>query len=412
MFVISGCSHVNVNAPNVQGIGYVYVDQVAKHDPMYSNVQALDESIASLMFASQATARLTPAQISSEINRLGIELTNAQSQTQKLIATKQTQYLSEETAAIAQTLAAAGVPNAKNIANAFSSAASGKQQAAYAQAGQDLNAYRNDVVAQDSATMKVTMDQLRKEVQSKLQAKTEELSAREAALSLRQSQADAGARLALQTRLSNLALDDATRKDIQAQLKAIDSKENAEIAAQHRTDASEFASYQRLLLAAMNQRMTKESSSIQQSTASKLQARQSEVVATLKSNAPAALPANLPDATKQRLVAIQSEFENKFNSDAQTAMDSFNKTKSDIQLEYTTLKNGGDLASADAARQLLVVQKQRQDLYAKIIARVTQAAARIAQDRGFRVVIADPAVTPGGYDLTPDVTKAIESLHE
>ncbi|MHB8461779.1 MAG: hypothetical protein ACYDA1_03960 [Vulcanimicrobiaceae bacterium] len=410
--LVVGCSHVNVDAPNIKGIGYVDVAQAATHDPMYSQVRALDESLSALNFAARTTAHLTPAQIEDQIKKLNAQLTAAQAQTQKYISGKQSQYLHEESVAIGQALAAAGVPNAAAIANSLAASASGKQQAAYTQAGQDLQAYRNDVVAQDSATMRATMDQLQKEISSKLQAKSEELAQRESSLSLKQSSDDAGERLALQTRMANLALDDASRKDIQAKLKAIDVRENANLAALRKADSQEFDSYRKTLLSTMNQRMARESAAMQQATAAKLQSRQTQVVANLKNMAPATLPANLSDATKQSLASIQSQFSDKFNADAQAAMDAFNKTKNDIQVEYAALKSGGDLASADAAKQLLTVQQQRQDVYAKIVARVTQTAQKIAQDRGLRVVIADPSATPGGYDLTPDVTKAIESLHE
>ena len=410
--LVAGCSHVNVNAPNIKGIGYVDVAQAAKHDPMYPQVQALDQSLSALNFAARTTAHLTAAQIETQINKLNAQLTAAQAQTQKYISGKQNQYLHEESIAIGQALAAAGVPNAANIANSLAASASGKQQAAYMQAGQDLQAYRNDVMAQDSATMKATMDQLRKEISSKLQAKSEELAQRESSLSLKESSEDAGERLALQTRMANLALDNAARKDIQAKLKAIDAREAANLTALRKADSQEFDAYRKTLLSTMNQRMARESAAMQQATAAKLQSRQSQVVASLKNMAPATLPANLSDATKQRLASIQSEFSDKFNTDAQAAMDAFNKTKTDIQVEYAALKNGGDLGSADAAKQLLTVQQQRQDLYAKIVARVTQTAQKIAKDRGLSVAIADPSATPGGYDLTPDVTKAIESLHE
>ena len=410
--LVVGCSHVDVNAPNIKGIGYVDVAQAAKHDPMYPQIQALDQSLSALNFAARTTAHLTPAQIETQIKKLNAQLTAAQTQTQKYISGKQEQYLHEESVAIGQALAAAGVPNAASIAASLAASASGKQQAAYTQAGQDLQAYRNDVIAQDSATMRATMDQLRKEIASKLQAKSEELAQRESSLSLKESSSDAGERLALQTRMANLALDDAARKDIQAKLKAIDAREAANLAAMRKADSQEFDAYRKTLLSTMNQRMARESAAMQQSTAAKLQSRQTQVVANLKSMAPASLPTNLSDATKQRLASIQSEFSDKFNADAQAAMDAFNKTKNDIQVEYAALKNGGDVASADAAKQLITIQQQRQDLYAKIVARVTQTAQKIAADRGLSVVIADPSATPGGYDLTPDVTKAIESLHE
>ncbi len=62
--------------------------------------------------------------------------------------------------------------------------------------------------------------------------------------------------------------------------------------------------------------------------------------------------------------------------------------------------------------QRATLVKRRDDLYAQIVAQIQSEARRLAKDRGLNVVFVDPKAAPGGYDLTDEVSKDIESLHE
>jgi Skp family chaperone for outer membrane proteins len=58
------------------------------------------------------------------------------------------------------------------------------------------------------------------------------------------------------------------------------------------------------------------------------------------------------------------------------------------------------------------LQKRRDDLYKDIVNQIQREASRIAKDQGFSIVFNGVDAAAGGYDMTNEVTKDVESLHE
>ena len=110
-------------------------------------------------------------------------------------------------------------------------------------------AYQQSVVAQDNAASVGDRPPTASASGQKYSAKAEQLQQNETDLSLRLTQADAAQRLAIKTRLSNLALDEATRKQLAGQLAAINSKENGALDAQRHADAATLKAYRAQLSA-------------------------------------------------------------------------------------------------------------------------------------------------------------------
>ena len=109
-----------------------------------------------------------------------------------------------EQQAVAAALRAAGIHGAGALAAAQMSGASvgrQEQQAATA-ANADLQAYQQSVVAQDNAATNSIANQLQTQAAQKFRAKAEQLQQNETDLTLRLTQQDAGARLAIKMRLS------------------------------------------------------------------------------------------------------------------------------------------------------------------------------------------------------------------
>jgi Skp family chaperone for outer membrane proteins len=75
--------------------------------------------------------------------------------------------------------------------------------------------------------------------------------------------------------------------------------------------------------------------------------------------------------------------------------------------------HGADVGATGAAgKELTALRKRRGDLYQQIVGQVQRDASRIAQGRGFSIVFVNIASAVGGYDLTNQVIKDIESQHE
>jgi Outer membrane protein (OmpH-like) len=408
----SGC--VNIHSSSIRGIGYIRVEDVVKHHPLYPQLSQLDDAIAAIdLQAAAPHVPLSAAQIAQQTKELNRELQAAQDRANKILAQKQQDYAKREQQAIGAALAAAGVSGAGTYAAQAMSATSTQQaQQAAAAANADFMAYQQSVVLQDNAAAAAISRQLQAQAAQEYRAKAEQLEQNETDLSLRLTQQDAAQRLAIKTRLGNLALDEATRKQLLAQLAALDAKEAGAVADQRRADAVQLAQYRAQLSARTGAAIREQVGRIQAQTAAKIQERRNEVGAQLRGLGPPPLPANLPAGVQAKIAAIHRQFVASFQADAQKTYDDYNATRTDLDRQFAALHGADVGATGAAAKELEALQKRRNDLYAEIVAQIQREAGRIAKDRGFSIVFDGVEAAAGGYDLTNEVTKDVESLHE
>ena len=184
-------------------------------------------------------------------------------------------------------MAAAGVKGGgSQVASAMSATSAQQVRQAESAANEDFQAYQQSVVAQDNAATSAIEKQLQQQAAQKFRAKAEQLQQQETDLSLHLTQADASERLAIKTRLSNLALDEPTHKQLTAQLAAIDAKETATLDARRKADAATLASYRAQLSAQTGQAVRTQVGSIQGQTRAKLEERRNAVGAQLPALGP------------------------------------------------------------------------------------------------------------------------------
>jgi hypothetical protein len=403
-----------VHSSSVRGVGYLRVDDVVKHHPLYPQLSQLDDAIAAINLQAAAPhVPLSASQIAEQTKELNREMQAAQDRANKIIVQKQQTYLKREQQAISAALTAAGVPGAGQYAAQLMTATSAQQaQQAAAAASQDFMAYQQSVVAADNAAESSIVRQLQTQAGQKYRAKAEQLQQAETDLSLRLTQQDAAQRLAIKTRLSNLALDEATRKQLQDQLSAIDAKEAAQVNAQRRSDQAMLDAYRKQLDAQTNAEARSQVAAIQSQTQAKLAERRNEVGAQLRSLGAPALPPNLPSGVKEKLAQIHNQLTAEFQADAQKTIDEYNDTKTDLDRQFAALHGADVGATGAAAKELDALQKRRSDLYSEIVQQIQREASRLAKDQGFSIVFDGVDAAAGGYDMTNEVTKDVESLHE
>ncbi|MBV8489784.1 MAG: OmpH family outer membrane protein [Candidatus Eremiobacteraeota bacterium] len=411
--VLSGCG-VDVHSSAVRGVGYVRMNDVLKQHPLYPQLAQLDDAIAAINLAAAAPhVPLSASQIAHQTQLLNVELQQAQDRAQKILAEKQTEYAQREQKAIVAALQAAGIKGAGAYAAQNLSATSQQQAQAAAQAANsDFAAYQQSMISQSNAAGQAIVGQLQTQAQQKIRAKAEQLQQNETDLSLRLTQQDAAQRLAIKTRLSNLALDDATHKQLQAQMAAIDAKEASQVNAQRRADAATLSAYRDQVGAETNAAIRSQLGSIQSETRAKLVERQNEVGQQIRSLGPQPLPTNLPPDVSAKLVQIHKQVQAQFQADAQSTISDYNATKADLDRQFQALHGADVGATGAAAKELGSLQKRRDDLYKDIVDQITRQAQRIGKDRGFSIVFINPNAAAGGYDLTNDLVKDVESLHE
>ncbi len=410
----AGCARVDVHSPSIRGIGYVRIDEIVKHHPLYDQLSQLDDGIAAINLAAMAPrVPLSAAEISRDVVALNVQLRNAQDRANKILAQKQADYTRKEQAAVAAALAAAGEGNAgATAAQQMTSTSAQQMQAATQQANANYMAYQQSVVAQNNAAFQNMSGQLQAAANRKYQARALQYQQSESALSLQLTQNDASQRLAIRTKLSNLALDPATRSQLRAQMADLDQREQTQLNEARQRDAAALAAYRKQLQSETASQMSQQAAKMRSQTQALLESRRNQVTAQLRSLGPMPVARNLSPATQAKIAQIHQQFAAAFQADAAKTIDEYNATKADLDRQYAALHGADVGATGAAAKQLANLQKQRGDLYDKIVAQIKSETARIAQDRGLTVVFADVEATPGGYDLTDEVIKDIESLHE
>ncbi|HEX5275061.1 MAG TPA: OmpH family outer membrane protein [Candidatus Rubrimentiphilum sp.] len=417
--VLAGCAQQRADDPNVRGIGYVRMEEVLKKHPLYPQLSQIDDSIDALGLHSLGAGAVphTGKQIAVQTKELNAELKAAQDRANLILRQKQVDYAQREQAAIQAALAAAGAgTNGAQSAQAMQSVSASQAQQVTAQANSDFAQYQQSVIAQSNAALKSIGAQLSARADRAFGQRATQLQERESQLSLELSQQDANKRLQLRMKLNGLALPDATRKEYRDELAALDSREAAVVNAQRARDQKTLAAYRAQLNTQVRGEMAAQSSKIHADMQAKLQTRRNEVSQAVSSQLqglrPNAVPSNLPAATRDRIAQIDKNFKAQFQADAQKTIAQYQATKAELDARYAELQGADATASGAANTQLGQLQRERDDLYNKMVEQIRRDAGTVAAKRGLQVVLVNIEAAPGGIDLTNDVEKDIESLHE
>lgn len=409
-------------------IGYVRMDALVQKHPLYGQLAQYDRSIQAFDLTSIAPRAVARGpELQAREKDLERQLNAAAARTQKLLDAKQKQYQLEETQAIDNALRSAGTnaPSAGQIAGRVDATAQQQAGTAASQAQRDFESYRALLQKQADGQIAAAQKTLAQRADRTYRSKADELQSKEAALSLKLASEDAPQRLALRTKLSSLALDDAQREASQKELAALDRKEADAVAAQRNRDQQTLDALQAQLRAQVSKDLAAQAASIHGRTVALLEQRraalQKQVAAAggpvLRTTVVNGKPQeqvnpNLPPALRQRIEQLHSDYVNRFQSDAKTTIAEFNKTRDDLSRRYAQLEGVDASANAGARAQVEALKKKREDLYGQIVAQIDREVRVVAEQRGISVVLTNVVAPAGGVDLTPDAMKDIESLHE
>jgi hypothetical protein len=220
---IGACANHEGAQQSAGGIGYVRMKDLVPKHPLYPQLAKYDEDIAALELKSVGGSQVasTGANIQREEAALQKELDEAASRTRALLKQKQNEYQQRENEAIRAALAAANAPvppGAGTIASQMQATSNEQARQVARQAQANLDVFRKETIAQDQAAVNALRKSLGERADRTYRAKAEELREKESAYSLQLANADSAQRLSLRTKLSNLPLDDASRKSITEQL--------------------------------------------------------------------------------------------------------------------------------------------------------------------------------------------------
>jgi hypothetical protein len=428
---LAACAHGGSSAsapaavPSGGRVGYVRMDDLVRKHPLYGQLAQYEANIAALNLTA-----LTPQALAAgpEVKRaqaqLDAQLDAAAKRTNALLQAKGKSYQDRENAAIAAALRAAAVPNGPGVAQIESQLAGTAQTQAAgagAQAERDLDAYRKQLEAQDAAQIAAAQRVLAARAERTYNAKTDEVNAKEAALSLQLASTDAPERLSLRTKLSSLALDDAARDAANKELEALDRKEADALAVQRNLDSQELAALQVRLRAEIQSDMRVQVAAIEQRSQQRLRDRSGQLRAQFAApgGPPLAAPApggialspNLPPALRARIAQLHADYTQAFQSDAKQTIAEFNRTRADLTQRYEQLTGADSAAAQSAQLEIASLERKHNDLYQQMVDQIDREVKTVAQERGVSVVVSTVAPA-GGVDLTDDAMKDIETLHE
>ncbi len=428
--VLAGCSHGTATSgpAGSSTVGFVRMEELVQKHPLYDQLARYDRSIQAFDLSATApqVAHSDP-HLAERERELQKELRDAADRTQKLLGQKQQQYQQQEAAAIAAAMRGAGQsgPSAAQIAGSVNTTAQQQQSGVATQARRDLESYRTNLAKQDQAQIAAVQKTLTDRADRTYRAKVEEIQSKESALSLKMANDDAAPRLALRTKLSSLALDDAAREDAQKQLAALDRKEADALAAQRNRDQQTLAALQAQLHDQVQSELNVQVASIrahsigsltqrQQTLSKQIQTIGGPVVRTTVINGKPQqqINPNLPPALRARIERLHNDYQKRFQDDAKTTIADFEKTRQDLSRRYAELHGIEGASQQGAQAQVASLRKKRDDLYDQMVAQIDREVRVIAQQRGITVVLTNVVAPAGGVDLTPDALKDIESLHE
>jgi hypothetical protein len=428
--LLAACARGGPSAPQAAStgagrIGYVRMDDLVKKHPLFGQLAQYDANIQALNLSALVPHVLAVSpSLKAEEARLQAQLQAAAKRTDELLAAKGKSYQDRENAAIAAALRGAGAPGGPSVGaiqSQMEGTARTQAAGAGAQAQRDLDAYRKQLQAQDTAQINAAEHTLAARADRTYRAKADELNAKESSLSLMLANADAAERLSLRTRLSSLALDDAARDEANKALAALDRKEADQVAALHNSDAQILATLHAQLQAGIQNDMRAQVAQTQSRSVQRFRQRADQLRTQfapsngpLIANAPngkAVVNPNLPPALQQRIKQLHADYAQAFQNDAKATIADFQKTRSDLSARYALL-SGTDAAAAQSAQsEIRTLAKKRDDLYQQMVAQINREVKTIAQERGVSTVLSTVAPA-GGVDLTGDAMKDIESLHE
>ena len=429
--VLAGCGHAASSPEAVAStaaagkIGYVRMDDLVKSHPLYSQLAQYEANITALDLSAVVPRALAAGpELKREEQRLNAQLSAAAKRTDALLQAKGKSYQERENAAIAAALRGAnatGGPGVAAIRQQMEGTAQAQSAGAGAQAQHDLDSYRKQLEAQDAAQIAAANQTLAARADRTYRAKSDELSAKESALSLQLANADAAERLSLRTRLSSLALDDAARDSANAQLAALDRKEADALAVVRNRDAGELAALNAQLRGGIGADMRSQVAQIRARSVQRFRERADQLrtqfapaggpLIALSPNGTAKVSSTVPPALRERIARLHADYMKAYQNDARSTIADFQKTRSDLSKRYAELTGTNTAATQSAALEIQSLQKKRDDLYQQMVAQIDREVKTIAQERGVSTVVSTVAPA-GGIDLTADAMKDIETLHE
>jgi hypothetical protein len=425
MILTAGCAnHAGAlgPAPSGNAVGYVDVDKVVQAHPLHSELQALEDQIASLNAqAVSAPEAATPSQRVAQAD-LERELQTAQAQFEDELGRKRAFYQRQAQDLMANLQAPGTQPQPGGVLGGMQQQFQTQMKELQASGARTLDAFRTALFKADTEHLKSVQQLLAADVRSKIRAKESQLSAKETAYQVQLAHQDQDQRLNLKTKLENLSLSPQDRSLYAAQLQDIETREELLTNQLKTKDNAELAAYETAQQKDASDRFNTERSSTQKKTQAKLAARENELQGEFRAQAAtlggkfneqlnAANKALVNDPkVASKIQDIQDSTQAKYQADAAQSLAAYQQTRKTLVAKYSAIAHMQFQDDQAIQSEIDSIAAQRRDLYAHIMDQVQDQVRTIAQARGYGIVFDSVAGAGSAVDLTDLVSKAVAAL--
>lgn len=365
--VLAGCA-AQAAAPGPA----IDVNALVRAHPLYAALRQYDRQIAALRATlhvpefAQKQAAFTHAQqaVSSQL-----EATAARSRQIAALPTPDVRALSAQ-----QNLYA---PSESTVRGDVQRTYDGQAAALRSSARQDMARYRSSLFAQQDRAFASYVRSVHARVQQAYASREQQLYEKESTLALNLAKDDVSKRLTIRAKLQTLRLNGERRRGLQAQLDAIQHREDAIVAQQHKRDQATLAAFLPPLQARADADIARMRVDLQSRTAANLAERRRVLHAQtarkmrLTFGAPARVAAGEPDMGS-RLDALLH---------AQPAdPNAFLKARDDLAADFSDVRHADDAATRSTWRQIAQLETARAQLYAEIVSQIRADAERVGRE--------------------------------
>jgi hypothetical protein len=229
-------------------------------------------------------------------------------------------------------------------------------------------------------------------------ARAQQLREKELTLAFDLARKNAGTRLSLRLKLSDLHLTKAKRAMLQTQLAALDAQEQRPVAALRTRDAGILASYARQLQVNAGEEGAAMDARLRQTAGANFAVRERVRESATAGNAGSA-----------KLAVAASSFAGgyRLETDAADVASGFGNAGNDLSRRFAGLGDAASVSQRATAAELGVLTRTRDALYRSIVSRIQRQGALVARRNGVATIEYGSARPGGSIDLTRAVRAAL-----
>ena len=365
--LLAGCAAQAAGTP-----AHLNLSALVRVHPLYPALAQYDRQIAQLRatLPAPAFAHVDEAFVHAE-RGVRAQLDAAGTRTRAIAA------MPEPSLAPLPQAAAANAPSEGAVGADIRRAYNAQREAARSASAAAEADYRRTLLAQQQDALAGYERGVRARVRDAYEARAQELREQEAQLSLDLAKADAAKRLQLRSKLQTLVLGDAARARIEAQLRALQAREDARLSAKRKRDAALLAAALPPLQARASADVARMRAQLEARTAANLARRSRVLAAQNAARAPLQLPSPAPPPRGNE--TMQSQLRALRQSRAADPA-AYVRARSVLERDLRGVQAQNDAAELDARREIAVLQTARAQLYREIVTQIDADARRLARE--------------------------------